>query len=359
MSVPGLAAADRGSLVLTDISGYTGYLLGTELEHAQDVLSDLMRVVVTNLQPVLHVSKLEGDAIFSYALDGDCGASTLLDTVERSYFAFRSRQRDIDHATSCTCDACRQIPSLDLKFIVHHGSFVRRELAGNEELTGGDVIVAHRLAKNTAADVLGTRGYVLLTGASADALGLEPTALGLRAHAEVYEDVGEITCFLEDLGARWGAETERQRVYVEPDNASFERSLTLPVDALVAWEWLTSPELRGRWNGDAVIRVTPGGREGVGVTNHCMHGEDAMVEHVLDWRPFDYFTKSYELPGVGSLFMTTELTPGDGATTVSFRGEPLEGERLVAWKAIEPELFGFMEHSEHGLLAALAADGHS
>jgi hypothetical protein len=36
-----------------------------------------MRVVVTNLQPVLHVSKLEGDAIFSYVLDGECGASTL------------------------------------------------------------------------------------------------------------------------------------------------------------------------------------------------------------------------------------------------------------------------------------------
>ena len=133
---PVLAAAETGSLVLTDISGYTTYLLGTELEHAQDVLSDLMSVVVSNLQPPLTVSKLEGDAVFSYALDGVCGASTLLDTIERSYFAFRSRQRDIAHATSCTCDACKQIPSLDLKFVVHHGSFVRREIAGNEELTG-------------------------------------------------------------------------------------------------------------------------------------------------------------------------------------------------------------------------------
>ena len=35
--------------------------------------------------------------------------------------------------------------------------FVRRELAGSEELTGRDVIVLHRLAKNSAADVLGTK----------------------------------------------------------------------------------------------------------------------------------------------------------------------------------------------------------
>ena len=48
-TAPGLTAAGRGSLVLTDISGYTSYLLGTELEHAQDVLSDLMGVVVSNL----------------------------------------------------------------------------------------------------------------------------------------------------------------------------------------------------------------------------------------------------------------------------------------------------------------------
>src|SRR5919198_253347 len=236
---PRLAAAESGSLVLADISGYTSYLLGTELEHAQDVLSDLMAVVVGRLQPPLQVSKLEGDAIFAYALDGACGASTLLDTIEQSYFAFRSRQRDIAQATSCTCAACRQIPTLDLKFLVHHGAFVRRSLAGNEELTGRDVIVIHRLSKNSAAVVLGTKGYALLSEASTTALGLDPEALGLRAHAETYDDVGEVRCYLDDLGERWQAELERRRVYVPREEATFERSLTLPVDVLVGWEWLT------------------------------------------------------------------------------------------------------------------------
>lgn len=348
--IPGLTAAESGSLVLTDISGYTGYLLGTELEHAQDVLSDLMGVVVGTLQPPLRVTKLEGDAIFSYAIDGACGASTLLDTIERSYFAFRSRQRDIQHATSCTCDACKQIPMLDLKFVVHHGTFVRRELAGNEELTGRDVIVLHRLAKNSAADVLGTKGYVLLTDSCVEALALDPTALGLTPHVESYDDIGEIPCFLEDLAARWQAETMTERVYVREGHGAFERVLELPVEPLVAWEWLTSPALRGRWNGDAVHRMTPGGREGIGVTNHCMHGEDVIVEHVLDWRPFDYFTKGYELPVIGRIYMTTELAPGDGTTTVSFRGEPLTGDRLEAWKQIETDIFAAFDHNEHNLL---------
>ena len=345
---PGLTAADRGALVLTDISGYTSYLLGTELEHAQDVLADLMGVVVGRLQPPLTVTKLEGDAIFAYAIDGTCGASTLLDTIEQTYFAFRARLRDIAHATSCTCEACKQIPTLDLKFVVHHGSFVRRDLAGNEELTGREVIVLHRLAKNSAAGALGTRGYLLMTDACVEALALDPVALGMRPHAERYDDVGEIACCLEDLGQRWQTETERQRVYVAAGNATFERSATVPVDVVVAWDWLTSPELRSIWDADLLEPVTPGGRQRPGVTNHCIHGPDVIVEHVVDWRPFDYFTMGYDFAGL-EMHFTTELVPVPDGTTVHARGEPLAGERLAAWEQIADFVLPILEGSLESL----------
>ena len=342
---PGLTPAERGSLVLTDISGYTTYLLGTELEHAQDVLADLMGIVLVSLQPVLRVTKLEGDAVFAYALDGTCGASTLLDTIEQAYFGFRARLRDIAHATTCTCDACRQIPTLDLKFVVHHGSFVRREIGGNEELTGSDVIIVHRLLKNSAGEAFGTRGYVLLTDACVEALRIDPEALGLRPHSETYDDVGVVQCCFEDLGERWNAEREKERVYVASGDASFECTVTVPFDAAVVWDWLTSPERRSLWQADKLELMTPGGRERAGVTNHCMHGEDVVIEHVVDWRPFDYFTVTYDFPGVDAMHWTTELAPGDGVTTVRWRGEALTRDRLEAWKQIEPDVVGGLEHS--------------
>ena len=362
--VPGLqlAAADRGSLVLTDISGYTSYLLGTELEHAQDVLSDLIGVVVSNLQPALTVSKLEGDAVFAYALEGACCASTLLDTIEQSYFAFRSRQRDIDHATSCTCDACRQIPTLDLKFIAHYGSFVRRELAGSEELTGRDVIVLHRLSKNSAADALGTKGYALLTDACVDALGLDPAALGMQPHVERYDDVGEIPCWLEHLGERWRVETERERSYVSADDAAFDVLVTLPIDRVTAWDWLTSPVRRAVWQADRLDIVTPGGREGAGVTNHCMHGEHVIVEHVVDWRPFDYFTVTYDFPGIEHMRFTTEFEASGDETEVRCRGETLTGDGLAAWKEQAPTLVAGLKANRVALYEAVvreAASGES
>jgi hypothetical protein len=40
--------------------------------------------------------------------------------------------------------------------------------------------------------------------------------------------------------------------------------------------------------------------------NRCMHGKDAIIEELLDWRPFDYFTVStlLPIPGAPKLVMT-------------------------------------------------------
>ena len=54
----------RGCLVLADISGYTRYLSGVELEHSHDVLADLLNVVAEALAPAGTLAKLEGDAVF-------------------------------------------------------------------------------------------------------------------------------------------------------------------------------------------------------------------------------------------------------------------------------------------------------
>src|SRR4030095_2293882 len=117
-----LAQSEPCSLVIADISGYTSYLTGTELEHAQDVIADLMEVIISGLEPTLTLAKLEGDAVFCYTTDGDLEAFHVLDLIEATYFAFRRRIRSIRQASSCECNACALIPSLDVKFCVHTGS---------------------------------------------------------------------------------------------------------------------------------------------------------------------------------------------------------------------------------------------
>jgi hypothetical protein len=108
------SATQRGYLLLADISGYTSFMAGTELEHSQDILSELLELILNRLTSVLALSKLEGDAVFVYAPDSKIAqGDLLLDLIESTYSAFRDRQVNMHHSTTCTCNACRAIPTLD------------------------------------------------------------------------------------------------------------------------------------------------------------------------------------------------------------------------------------------------------
>ena len=74
---------------------------------------------------------------------------------------------------------------------------------------------------------------------------------------------------------------------------------------------------------EIVEEAARGGRRGVGTTNHCVHGKDAIVEEILDWRPSDYFTLNWQMPipGAPKVKTTYVLTPTDEGTAVEFRME--------------------------------------
>ena len=60
------------------------------------------------------------------------------------------------------------------------------------------------------------------------------------------------------------------------------------------------------------VQGATGGRRGPGSANHCMHGKDAVVEEILDWRPYDYVTDRtvLETPtGPIKLLHTVEFEP--------------------------------------------------
>lgn len=108
----------HGYLVIADISGYTSFVAKTELEHSQEILTELLELLIARFQPLMTISKLEGDAVFAYAPEEVFVCSeTLIDFIESMYVAFRDKQLSMKRATTCTCNACRQIPSLDLKFL--------------------------------------------------------------------------------------------------------------------------------------------------------------------------------------------------------------------------------------------------
>ena len=121
---------------IADISGYTNFLAGVELDHAQDIIADFMDTVVKGLRPPFRLAKFEGDAAFVYAVADKVDGSLLQDTIESAYFRFRRRLRDVKQASTCECKACVAMSDLDFKFVVHHGEMVKQKMGGREELAG-------------------------------------------------------------------------------------------------------------------------------------------------------------------------------------------------------------------------------
>jgi uncharacterized protein YndB with AHSA1/START domain len=318
-------------LLIADISGYTGYLAGVELDHAQDILADLMGSIVSALGPNFVLAKLEGDAAFTYSPAATIDGSMLLDTIEACYFGFRRRRRDVRQATSCDCNACVRIPQLDLKFVVHHGETIVQDVAGQQELLGSDVIIVHRMLKNDVQSD-GVGAYALLSQRCIDATDLDPAMLAMQPHTEVY-DIGEVPGWVHDLEARWQDEESRTRVFVDPDESVLTVSIPTVAPPQIAWEYLTKPGQRMSWQPwvtGVEVKGATGGRRGLDTANHCMHGPDAVIEEILDWRPYDYVTDRTVIDtptGPVRLLHTTEFEPVTDGTVIHYRFAPPETDR--------------------------------
>jgi uncharacterized protein YndB with AHSA1/START domain len=318
-----LPKAETACLAIADISGYTNFVSGVELDHAQDIIADIMDTLVRALRPPFRLAKFEGDAAFVYAPADKVDGPLVQDLIEQAYFAFRRRLRSISQANSCECQACRRMQSLDVKFVVHHGEFIRQKMAGREELAGRDVILVHRLLKNEVGKTFGPHAYALYSDACVKALGIDPAAQGLSGHAEGIEHIGETKCWVSDLEQAWRREIETARSLVQRAQAFMIMERDFPAPRQVMWDLVTSPEHHLRWQrADGVRESKAQGRRGAGAQLHCLHGKDAIVEEVVDWRPFDYVTLATQLPIPGApkiLMSYTFEERSDGGTHFEFR----------------------------------------
>ena len=310
--------ADRGFLILADISGFTAFVTSTELEHGPQVVAALLEAVMTRLSPPLEIQELEGDAVFALGPDGGpVQPLTLVGLLEDAFVAFKDRQRQLVLATTCSCDACRNISRLDLKLVVHHGQFIRQVVGGKSQVAGADVILAHNLLKNRVKD----RAYMLLTKVALAETGVDTGASGMREQVESYEHLGEVRCVVHDLEPVWRRTIEARVVRIEPANAIFTVDVMLPVSPAVAWDWLFSPDKCQRYEANTkriVQESGAAGRPGVGTRIHCAHTNEDIVETILDWRPFRYCTRdATRRPGNLTVRYTTDLAPQDGGTRVT------------------------------------------
>jgi hypothetical protein len=181
------------TLILADISGYTRFVKmhHISLLHAEQIVTELMEAIISQVRKPLVLNKLEGDAAFLYARTGDGPdlGKIILERLLAFFAAFKARQQELIKAGEggCFCPACCDIGQLKLKAIAHYGQAVIKKVRRLEELAGTDVILAHRLLKNNIPSqeyLLLTEGFYRWSGGLA--------GLDAEVYEEAYEDMGAV-----------------------------------------------------------------------------------------------------------------------------------------------------------------------
>ena len=280
----------RGPILIADITGYSRYLNESELVHAEQTLSALLELLVRETRPPLVVSKLEGDAVFSYGLAATVHrGQAFAESIESCYAEFRRALDLMVLNTTCRCNACANISSLDLKFFVHYGEFVVGEAAGRSELHGRDVNVLHRLVKNTVTADTGIRAYALYSQAAVDALDLGALTGGMTPHSASYDDVGEVTAWIEDLAPVWERAKTQSATGFNEDDVIMELTITVEIPVDVVWGYLLDLDYRKILIGaDRMeLRDARGGRADAGAMYQCWHGDRPTRQLIVDWQPLE------------------------------------------------------------------------
>ncbi len=185
-------------LTIADISGYTRYMLSnrTALVHGQVIITELTKAIMKQIEIPLEISKLEGDAIFAYAAKGDSESaweevrSSTGAKLMKFFRVFSEKIEELSVSNICNCNACNNVKMLKLKIIVHCGSAFFYRIGKFNELSGVDVIIVHKLLKNS----IDAKQYILLTEQAYAELEF-PEKEQVIIGEEKYEDIGSIKIF--------------------------------------------------------------------------------------------------------------------------------------------------------------------
>jgi uncharacterized protein YndB with AHSA1/START domain len=316
----GSKAVEHGFLLIADITGYTRYLSRSELDHAQGTLTDLLELLIEHTRPPLVISRLEGDAVFSYAVDeGSVTGQTFLEAIEDTYVAFRRAIELMVLNNTCRCNACANVSSLDLKFFVHHGSFMFQDVGGHKELVGTDVNLIHRLLKNSVTATTGFGAYVLCTEAAEEALGLGGPSETMVRHVENVDDFGDVVVWVKDMHPVFEARKADEIITYLPEEVMTTIATETALPPEIVWDYLNQSDARDLLMGADrhEVRERTEGRVGPGTTYLCFHGKQVMPQVVLEWRPFERVVFLQRAPMLGrpiEFLIDLRLTPVDGAT---------------------------------------------
>lgn len=141
--------AEKVNLFILDISGYTRFLVNTDLVHGMETISGILNKLFDFVPEDLTLNKVEGDALFFYSRTMTKEALWHLSKDIYKYFNQVVLKEVSDMHSICKFPLCRNIHDLDIKFFIHEGEVAFHVLGDFNELIGKAIIEIHRVMKNS------------------------------------------------------------------------------------------------------------------------------------------------------------------------------------------------------------------
>ncbi|MCH7639746.1 MAG: DUF2652 domain-containing protein [Bacteroidetes bacterium] len=183
-------------LLLADISGYTRFIRQHQAaSHARMIVVRLLKALVEASKPLFELAEIEGDAVFLFTSVSEENPEGFASRVKQHmldlFLKFDREVRTLQKIRRCDCDACNGVGELKLKQVLHQGEVTIEQIDKFEKLFGLDVIIVHRMLKNSVE----ASEYVMMTDpvyrAFGDFHGIEP-----ERRIEQFEGIGAVETFV-------------------------------------------------------------------------------------------------------------------------------------------------------------------
>jgi hypothetical protein len=216
-------------ILIPDISGFTHFMSSMELEHASHVITSFLETIVKATNGRFEVSEIEGDAVLLYKKGGVETKQELLDLCLEIFNAFHYQRKMMQQVVLCHCGACQSIINLSLKFIAHYGVISEIKVDRFVKASGLDMIIAHRLLKNS----INSGEYILLTDNLLHQVSDQKNECGLawKTSAEEFASIGKVNfqyAVIEDLKSTVPDPPKHDVKYIDHDQGFYELDIMAP-----------------------------------------------------------------------------------------------------------------------------------
>ena len=150
---------------IPDITGFTKFITSTDdPQFANRVITNLLNKVVAVNILGMNIAEIEGDAVFFYKTGRLPAINNVAKQCQLIYDTFTATITTYQQSDPALYEKYLAQNQLGIKIVIHHGYINLAKIKGRTKLMGEDVILVHKLLKNSISEPC----YILLTDSYLD-----------------------------------------------------------------------------------------------------------------------------------------------------------------------------------------------